>query len=75
MRYSGKIPGRHSSALWMFAYAQLTDEASAFKPFGTPFHQLRGFYRTLVITHKPVREQTKCFAQVQRIAIALLVAV
>jgi hypothetical protein len=29
----------------MFSYAQLTDEASAFKPFGTPFHQLRVVYR------------------------------
>jgi hypothetical protein len=28
----------------MFPYAQLTDEASAFKPFGTPFHQLRVVY-------------------------------
>src|SRR5258708_35231554 len=29
----------------MFAYAQLTDDASIFKPFGTPFHQLMGLYR------------------------------
>jgi hypothetical protein len=28
----------------LFAYAQLTDEASDFKLFGTPFHQLREFY-------------------------------
>ena len=28
----------------MFPYAQLTDESSFFKLFGTPFHQLVGFY-------------------------------
>jgi hypothetical protein len=35
---------KYSSVLWLFSFAQLTDEFLSFKPFFAPFHRLMGSY-------------------------------